>query len=84
MQAQTSRPNLSVYPNPTTEYIAVQDNNETVNKVLVFNLLGRKVKEFEYVKDDHFYVADLAKGMYLVQLVDHNNRTLTTQKVEKR
>jgi hypothetical protein len=36
------------------------------------------------VKGDTYYVADLPKGMYLVQIQDRSRKTLTTQKVDKR
>jgi len=85
LQAQSnSKPDLSVFPNPATEYISVKDNNDAVGFVSVFNLVGKKVKEFEFVKNEQYYVADLPKGMYLVQILDRSKRNLTTQKLEKR
>lgn len=83
--AQTSaRPDHSVFPNPATEYIAVQDNADAVGQIIVFNLLGKKVKVFEASKGESFYVGDLSKGVYLVQLIGRNNQIIKTQKVEKR
>lgn len=85
LRAQSnSKPDLSVFPNPTTEYISVQDKNDAVGFLSVFNLVGKKVKEFEFVKGEQYYVADLPKGMYLVQILDRSKRNLTTQKLEKR
>jgi hypothetical protein len=85
IQAQNnSKPDLSVFPNPATEFITVQDKNDAVGFVYVFNLVGKKVKEFEFVKGDQYYIADLPKGMYLVQILDRNKHGLTTQKIEKR
>lgn len=79
-----SKIDLSVFPNPATEYISVQDKNESVGFLSVFNLVGKKVKEFEFVKGEQYYIADLPKGMYLVQILDRSKRNLTTQKIEKR
>lgn len=85
LKAQGSiRPELAVYPNPATDYIAVNDNNDQVSRILVFNLVGRQVKTFQYVKGERYEVLDLPKGLYLVQLIDRNNKVLTTQKVDKR
>ncbi len=78
------KPDLSVFPNPTTEYISVQDKNDAVGFLSVYNLVGKKVKEFEFVKGEQYYIADLPKGMYLVQILDRSKRNLTTQKIEKR
>lgn len=80
----SSRPELSVFPNPATENIAVQDNSDAVGQVVVFNILGKKVKAFEAAKGENYYVGDLNKGVYLVQLLGHNKQILKTQKIEKR
>lgn len=83
-QSSNSKPDLSVFPNPTSDFISVQDKNDVVGFVSVFNLVGKKVKEFEFVKGEQYSVADLPKGMYLVQILDRAKHTLTTQKLEKR
>lgn len=80
----SSKPDLSVFPNPATEYISVQDNNDVVGRLYVISLSGRRVKEFEFTKGEHYSVADLPKGMYLVQIIDRNEHILTTQKMHKR
>lgn len=85
VQAQNSnKADLSVYPNPTTEYISVNDNNDAVSFVAIYNLVGKKVKEFEYTKGESLFVADLPKGMYLVQVQNRGREVLKTQKVDKR
>ncbi|MBX2891016.1 MAG: T9SS type A sorting domain-containing protein [Saprospiraceae bacterium] len=85
LRAQSnSRPDLSIYPNPVTEFISVQDKNDVVGFLVVYNLLGKKVKEFEFAKGEQYSVAELPKGMYLVQILDRSRRNLTTQKIEKR
>jgi len=81
---QGSKKDLSVYPNPTTEYIAIQDNNDAVGYLAIYSAVGRKLKEFEFTKGEHYSIGDLAKGIYLVQILDRNRQLLTTQKVEKR
>ncbi|MGI9160480.1 MAG: T9SS type A sorting domain-containing protein [Saprospiraceae bacterium] len=78
------KPDLSVFPNPTTEYISVNDLRDQVGHVVVYNLVGKKVKEVEYNRNDQVYVADLPKGMYLVQVQDRSRKVLATQKVDKR
>ena len=79
-----SRPELSVFPNPAIENIAVQDNSDAVGQVVVFNILGKKVKVFDATKGENYYVGDLMKGVYLVQLVGRNKQVVKTQKIEKR
>lgn len=75
---------LGFYPNPAIDYIQIQDDQETVGQVFIFNMTGRKVKEFVYTKGEKCYVADLPKGMYLLQMLDKNQRIISTQKMDKR
>ncbi len=85
LTAQNStKADLSIYPNPTAEYISVNDNNDAVGYIAIFNLVGKKVKEFDFVKGESLLVADLPKGMYLAQIQDRKRRVLKTQKVDKR
>lgn len=85
VQAQnSSKADLAVYPNPTTEYISVNDNNDAVGFIAIFNLVGKKVKEFDFVKGESLFVADLPKGMYLVQIQNRGRQVMKTQKVDKR
>ncbi len=87
LQAQSSsslKPELSVFPNPAIDNISVYDNNDQVNQIFVFNLIGKKVKTFEHLKGEYHYVGDLPKGVYLVQMLDKGKQILTTQKIDKR
>lgn len=45
--------------------------------------MGREAKSFEVEKGMKYDVADLKTGMYLVQIVDMNNKIITTQRLNK-
>jgi Secretion system C-terminal sorting domain len=75
---------ISVYPNPATEFIQVRDQSATAGNIAIFNLTGRKVRSFEYSEGQQYLVADLPKGMYLVQISDRAGDVITTQKMTKR
>lgn len=81
---KASKVNFSVFPNPTTEYISVEDQSEVVSEIVIYNLVGKKMKVFTYVKGDTYDVMDLPKGLYLVQIIDRQHNVLATQKVTKR
>ena len=74
---------VQVFPNPADNFIGVSAN-DSVKKIIVFNLAGRKMKTFEATKGQKYFVGDLPKGIYLVQLVGSKNITLRTQRVSKR
>lgn len=84
--AQVSRPAaMKIYPNPATEYISVTETpGDNTGYISVFSLMGRNLREFEYAKDERYYIGDLPKGIYLVHLQDKNHKTIATQKLEKR
>ncbi|MFN0015641.1 MAG: T9SS type A sorting domain-containing protein [Saprospiraceae bacterium] len=85
VQAQNAiKAELTVFPNPTSEYISIKDSEDVVGHVAVFNLVGKKVKEFDFVNGETMFVADLPKGMYLVQIQDRSRQVIKTQKVDKR
>lgn len=85
-QAQTgSKIDLSVYPNPATEFIYIEDAKEAVSYVALYSLVGKKEREFECnVKGEQYWIADLPKGIYMVQLLGRNRSVITTQKIQKR
>jgi hypothetical protein len=77
------RPVLSIYPNPATEYIAV-NHEEFVKNIYVFNLVGRKMRNFEVEKGERYEIGDLPNGLYVVQLIGKDNKVLTTQRLTKK
>jgi len=81
LQDQTK---ITVYPNPAVDYIAITDSNEKVQQIIIYNLIGRKVKSFVAAPDTKYGVSELPKGMYIVQLLDKRKKVVTTQRVSKR
>jgi len=76
-------PKIKIYPNPATDYIELSANNK-VAKVVIFNLVGREMKRFNAYNGQKYYIGDLERGLYLVQLLDRENQTIITQRVSKR
>lgn len=78
-----SNGDLVLYPNPVTDYFGVTDN-DNVKQIAVVNLLGRRVKTFDYNRGERYLISDLPQGVYLVQFIGKNNRVLSTQRMSKR
>ncbi len=67
----------NIYPNPSTDYFYISN---TVAKVEIFSITGQLVKSFEnQVSGYQYNVSDLKNGMYMVKIVDENNRVKTTK-----
>ena len=74
---------LQVFPNPADNFIGIS-TNDLVKRIAVFNLVGHEMKTFTANKGQKYYVGDLPKGIYLVQLLGHEGKVLKTQRVSKR
>lgn len=79
-----NRNTISIYPNPTTDYVAVNDESDRVNKLEFYNLTGRQMKSFAVTRGEKYSISELPDGVYFVRLIDKNNRIVTTQRVNKR
>lgn len=69
---------VSIYPNPTTDYLNVSSTSK-VSNVEVYDISGKKVKA-ELV-DNKVDVQNLAKGSYVIKITDGSGAT--TQKFIK-
>lgn len=74
---------LSVFPNPATDYFKVSENN-WVQTIAVYNLAGRKVSTFTYADDLKYDVSSLPKGMYLIQMLDFHSKIIGTRRISIR
>lgn len=69
---------VSISPNPTTNFVTLTTNAGIVN-VTVYNLIGKQVKNITTNANNKFTVdvANLEKGMYIVNVRTTNNNTIT-------
>jgi len=74
---------IKVFPNPVTNHFSIKNNKE-VKEIIVFNMIGRALKRYNYVSGQKYFVGDLPKGMYLIQFLGPKNKIITTQRVSKR
>ncbi|WP_027879249.1 choice-of-anchor tandem repeat GloVer-containing protein [Mesoflavibacter zeaxanthinifaciens] len=59
--------NISIYPNPTTDFINIKSKSE-INKVEIYNLQGQKVISFQ--NHDLIDVKVLSEGIYFLKVID--------------
>ena len=58
---------VSVYPNPANEFVTISSAVE-INKVEVYNLLGKKVISASKLNNNNLDISSLAKGVYMMKL----------------
>ena len=79
----TVQTEMRVYPNPATDNFEISATDQ-VMLIRVFNLVGREVKKYVYEKDQQYYVGDLPRGMYLIQMIGANNEAIITRRLNKK
>lgn len=75
---------VRVYPNPTADLFNISElqNIPEVDEVVVYNIVGKKVKSFVATAAS-FSVGDLPDGMYMVSLIDNETGILKTVRMSK-
>lgn len=70
-----------IFPNPATEEIQFQTNRE-IDKIEVFDLLGKKIKAF-IGNVDALSVSDLETGVYIIKVKATDNSVIIKKIVKK-
>ncbi|APZ46124.1 hypothetical protein BW723_07350 [Polaribacter reichenbachii] len=71
---------VSVYPNPASEFVKITSQVE-LNKVEIFNLLGKKVISTSKLNNNNLDISSLSKGVYLMKLTSGDS--VATRKLIK-
>lgn len=79
----TSKSTLNIFPNPATNFIKIK-SVKGVSAVIIYNLIGRKIKQYKAEKGKAYSITELPKGMYLVQFLGLDGKALATQRLSKR
>jgi hypothetical protein len=78
------RDNINIFPNPATTHIGLSESTN-VTRIVLYNMVGREMKNFEALGgDSRYFVGDLPRGIYLVQILGQNSEVITTRRVSIR
>jgi hypothetical protein len=71
---ETANPTLTVFPNPTTDFLSIKTSlNTEIDKVIVTDLTGKTVLE-QNQNTTQINVQNLAKGMYILQVLSGDKK----------
>lgn len=75
---------IHIFPNPVNDVLNIVVDEAIVEQILVYDVMGRIVKDWQQPNQSilQIPVADLTKGIYLVQI--RTDKGLITEKVVKR
>ncbi len=74
---------IVIYPNPAVDFIALEHNNEEIKKLEIRNIVGAKLAEFEVRSEARYDLSGLARGLYLVQVLDEKDQLIATRRIKK-
>lgn len=81
LEGNVQTPKLTLYPNPVTNQLHFSSSDQTIEKIVIYNLLGSMVKTVSNVTDS-VDVSHLHTGSYLVKVT--TNQGSFTQKIIKK
>lgn len=62
---------IVMYPNPASSFITIAGNEEVVDEVRIYNVIGKEVLRANLV-NDKINISALSSGMYIVNLIGDN------------
>lgn len=72
---------ISVYPNPTTDYVMLSYQNHPIDHIEIFDLTGRLVKTSYNPYTVNLF--DLTTGVYTMKIYDKNEGIIAEKKIVK-
>lgn len=76
-------PKVSIFPNPTSDFISIEDKAGVVHQITFYNVLGKEVISYNSTVDKKFDIMNFQKGIYLLQLKDQEGQILQTIRLKK-
>ena len=76
-------PSVTIFPNPTADFIKIHDKEGIVSTAIIFNLLGKEVATIQVNGASTYDMMDHQKGIYLIQLKDKQGQILQTVRLKK-
>ena len=73
---------FKLYPNPTNDLVTIESNQE-ITKVVIYNMIGQKVKTVPLGMDKKVDLSDLQRATYLLSLYKENIRLGTKPVIRK-
>jgi hypothetical protein len=73
--------NVILSPNPVNDVLYIQSNGINIKEGTIYGTDGRKVDSYE-ITDNRINIQGLSKGLYLLEIKNENNQSLTKKFVK--
>lgn len=75
---------VKIFPNPTTDYFTISDDNQYVESIQIFNIVGKQMAMSSFQNGAAINVSSFPNGLYLVRMLDKDGDILKTSRLTKR
>jgi hypothetical protein len=84
-EAAKSNSGVRVFPNPATDFFSIQDDYDVVERVVVYNMIGRVMKNYATNANNgnRYTMTDLPEGLYVIRLLNARGGTVKTIRLNK-
>ena len=73
---------LKIFPNPASDYFQLTETH-AIEQLVVYNILGRKVATFAVNSGENYDISGFPNGVYLVGMVDQDEKIVKTIRLQK-
>src|SRR5690606_11733514 len=74
---------IKVYPNPTQDFISIDNSGNKVSAVELYNVSGKMILRTDLNGNDKISLQELAAGNYILKLIDADANIVSTNLVVK-
>ncbi|NEN21886.1 T9SS type A sorting domain-containing protein [Cryomorpha ignava] len=74
---------IKVYPNPTQDFISIDNSKNFVSSVELYNVTGKMVLSTSLNGSNRISIQELAAGNYILKLVDASSKIVSTNLIVK-
>jgi hypothetical protein len=76
---------VRIFPNPATDFFSIQDDYDIVERVVVYNMIGRVMKNYSTNSNNgnRYTLNDLPEGLYVIRLLNAKGGTVKTIRLNK-
>ena len=75
---------VSVYPNPTSDFIEISTSIKTEFDVQVYDMNGKMIMNIDNLNNNKIDLSELSSGIYFVKLQGENQRHYITKRIIKK
>ena len=79
--SETLGGNVRILPNPVFDVFTVE--GEQLDKIVIYNMLGRLVKSIKIQEGQHYNISDLPEGLYVARIMSNAGTPVKTIRLTK-